>query len=169
MFWKHSSRAVRQQWRGSSRSLGQRLATSANRHNSPRTAAPPPCQLFHPPRALFHATRNLEIVKPVLLADIGEGIAAQHIPCSDNSTNLALLQALSSAKSSNGSSNPAPGWKNSPRYARSKATRRPSKSQAASRAWSRSYTMTQGRWPRWASPLSISTSRAMPRRKIWRP
>ncbi|KAM7190343.1 2-oxoacid dehydrogenases acyltransferase (catalytic domain) domain containing protein [Naviculisporaceae sp. PSN 640] len=74
MFLKHSSRAVRRPWHGGSRALGQPLAANAGIHRSPPAAVSPQCQLFHPPRALFHATRNLQVVKPVLLADIGEGI-----------------------------------------------------------------------------------------------
>ncbi|KAK4218729.1 2-oxoacid dehydrogenases acyltransferase-domain-containing protein [Rhypophila decipiens] len=74
MFLKHSSRALRRQWRGSSRTLGQQLSASAIILRPSPPAVAPQCQLFQTPRALFHATRNLQVIKPVLLADIGEGI-----------------------------------------------------------------------------------------------
>ncbi|KAK0656103.1 2-oxoacid dehydrogenases acyltransferase-domain-containing protein [Cercophora newfieldiana] len=61
MFWQQSSRAVRQQWRLCN-GLRQHVAKS-----SPSAFIP------HPARS-FHAARSLLAVKPVLLADIGEGI-----------------------------------------------------------------------------------------------
>jgi 2-oxoisovalerate dehydrogenase E2 component (dihydrolipoyl transacylase) len=61
MFWNHSSRAVRQQWR-LYRGLGRRAAAAPLSPLTPSMA-----------RA-FHASRPLLVVKPVLLADIGEGM-----------------------------------------------------------------------------------------------
>jgi 2-oxoisovalerate dehydrogenase E2 component (dihydrolipoyl transacylase) len=61
MFWNHSSRAVRQQWR-LYRGLGRRAAGAPLSPLTPSMA-----------RA-FHASRPLLAVKPVLLADIGEGM-----------------------------------------------------------------------------------------------
>ncbi|KAK3330374.1 2-oxoacid dehydrogenases acyltransferase-domain-containing protein [Apodospora peruviana] len=80
MFWQQSSRAVRQQWRiRGSRGLSGRLQIVAGENNThlPSHATPVlprSYQPFQSSKALFHATRNLEAVKPVLLADIGEGI-----------------------------------------------------------------------------------------------
>ncbi|KAK3693854.1 2-oxoacid dehydrogenases acyltransferase-domain-containing protein [Podospora appendiculata] len=81
MFWKHSSRAVRHQWRRSSSGGGLALSrrspllpspspSPSPRHQLPLTSSPSTLS----PRALFHSTRTLQVVKPVLLADIGEGI-----------------------------------------------------------------------------------------------
>ncbi|KAL2178540.1 2-oxoacid dehydrogenases acyltransferase-domain-containing protein [Thermothelomyces heterothallicus CBS 202.75] len=61
MFWSRSSRAVRQQWR-LCRGVARRVAGTSLSPLSPSMA-----------RA-FHASRPLLAVKPVLLADIGEGI-----------------------------------------------------------------------------------------------
>ncbi|KAK3362924.1 2-oxoacid dehydrogenases acyltransferase-domain-containing protein [Lasiosphaeria hispida] len=66
MFWHQTSRAVRQQWQVAG-ALGQRVAR----------ARAPPSALYYPYPSLaraFHAARSLLAVKPVLLADIGEGI-----------------------------------------------------------------------------------------------
>ncbi|KAK6954410.1 hypothetical protein Daesc_004377 [Daldinia eschscholtzii] len=57
MFLHRSSRAIRHQWR---------LCRSLNRNPEPQVRA----TLIRG----FHASRNLQVVKPVLLADIGEGI-----------------------------------------------------------------------------------------------
>ncbi|KAK4158148.1 2-oxoacid dehydrogenases acyltransferase-domain-containing protein [Chaetomidium leptoderma] len=62
MFWSHSSRAVRQQWRVY-RGLGRRAAGPSL-----------PLPLSPSMARAFHAARPLLAVKPVLLADIGEGI-----------------------------------------------------------------------------------------------
>ncbi|GAB1311276.1 2-oxoacid dehydrogenase acyltransferase [Madurella fahalii] len=66
MFWNQSSRAVRQQWR---------LYRGLYRHARGACLAP----LSAPAVRAFHATRDLRIVKPVLLADIGEGIVEVEI------------------------------------------------------------------------------------------
>lgn len=69
MLWSHGSRAVvRQQWR-LCRGLGPRAAGA--------TLSPlRPLRPLSPPLArTFHGTRSLLVVKPVLLADIGEGMA----------------------------------------------------------------------------------------------
>ncbi|KAK3335553.1 2-oxoacid dehydrogenases acyltransferase-domain-containing protein [Cercophora scortea] len=74
MFWKHSSRAVRHHWRRGGIALVRRplLPPSPSpRYHLPLSSSPSACC---PPRALFHSTRTLQVVKPVLLADIGEGI-----------------------------------------------------------------------------------------------
>ncbi|KAK1826158.1 2-oxoacid dehydrogenases acyltransferase-domain-containing protein [Podospora conica] len=60
MLFQQSSRAARLQWQLHGRRLGQRVATTPFLH-------------AHPARA-FHGSRSLLAVKPVLLADIGEGI-----------------------------------------------------------------------------------------------
>ncbi|KAL2259941.1 hypothetical protein VTK26DRAFT_6227 [Humicola hyalothermophila] len=63
MFWCRSSRVLRQQqWRLAARSLNRPV---------PRPTPSPFCP---PPARAFHASRPLLVVKPVLLADIGEGI-----------------------------------------------------------------------------------------------
>lgn len=58
MFLNRASRVIRRQWR-SARSLNGLPASYIRNTNIPL--------------ALFHASRNLQVVKPVLLADIGEG------------------------------------------------------------------------------------------------
>ncbi|KAK3934783.1 Lipoamide acyltransferase [Diplogelasinospora grovesii] len=66
MFLQRSSRAIRQQWRlynGLSRPLAAgSMPGSTDRSRPPANGRG------------FHATRRLQVVKPVLLADIGEGI-----------------------------------------------------------------------------------------------
>ncbi|KAK0730657.1 2-oxoacid dehydrogenases acyltransferase-domain-containing protein [Lasiosphaeris hirsuta] len=62
MLWHQTSRAVRQQWRVSG-ALSQRVAR-----------APSSALYYQSPARAFHAARSLMAVKPVLLADIGEGI-----------------------------------------------------------------------------------------------
>ncbi|KAK0633417.1 2-oxoacid dehydrogenases acyltransferase-domain-containing protein [Immersiella caudata] len=61
MFWQQSSRALRRQWRICN-GLRQSVAKARPSAFSP-----------HPARS-FHAARSLLAVKPVILADIGEGI-----------------------------------------------------------------------------------------------
>lgn len=56
----------------------------------------------YPARA-FHMTRNLQVIKPVLLADIGEGEKARKPNTRALLRSDRLSQALSSARSSNGS------------------------------------------------------------------
>ncbi|KAK1781142.1 2-oxoacid dehydrogenases acyltransferase-domain-containing protein [Copromyces sp. CBS 386.78] len=86
MFLRQSSRAVGRQelWRLSRRGLS-RLAPTATATTTPSTTSshtrPLPANsrssaLAQQPstRRQFHATRELQLVKPVLLADIGEGI-----------------------------------------------------------------------------------------------
>lgn len=58
MFLRHSTRALRRQW-----SLHQGISRAASAAASGQ----------YPARG-FHSTNNLQVVKPVLLADIGEGI-----------------------------------------------------------------------------------------------
>ncbi|KAK0628437.1 2-oxoacid dehydrogenases acyltransferase-domain-containing protein [Bombardia bombarda] len=85
MFSKESSRAVGRQWRIRTTSIvGGRLApatvtiprsqSTTTRPRPTRHQTQPRFHLQHTPRALFHSTRHLQVVKPVLLADIGEGI-----------------------------------------------------------------------------------------------
>ncbi|KAL2131247.1 hypothetical protein VTI74DRAFT_5373 [Chaetomium olivicolor] len=62
MFWSHGSRALRQQWQ-LYRGVSRRAAGSSLSPLSPTLA-----------RRAFHGSRALLAVKPVLLADIGEGI-----------------------------------------------------------------------------------------------
>ncbi|KAK3904719.1 Lipoamide acyltransferase [Staphylotrichum tortipilum] len=74
MFWSHSTRAVRQQWRvyrGLNRRIGAAPLSSVSRLPSSRSPRSP---LSPPTVRAFHASRPLLAVKPVLLADIGEGI-----------------------------------------------------------------------------------------------
>ncbi|KAK0672875.1 2-oxoacid dehydrogenases acyltransferase-domain-containing protein [Cercophora samala] len=71
MFLNQSSRVVRQQWRLSSRRLSSLSQQHRARGPTFRTPLSPP---FAPSTRLFHASRSLYAVKPVLLADIGEGI-----------------------------------------------------------------------------------------------
>ncbi|KAK4659823.1 hypothetical protein QC762_0012650 [Podospora pseudocomata] len=71
MFLNQSSRVVRQQWRFSSRRLSSLSQQHRARGPTLRTPLSPP---FAPPARLFHASRSFYAVKPVLLADIGEGI-----------------------------------------------------------------------------------------------
>ena len=59
MFLRHSTRALRRQW-----SLHQGISRAASAAASGQ----------YPARG-FHSTNNLQVVKPVLLADIGEGMA----------------------------------------------------------------------------------------------
>ncbi|KAL2017823.1 hypothetical protein VTK56DRAFT_1625 [Thermocarpiscus australiensis] len=61
MFWNQSARAARQHWR---------LYRGLSRQAAGATLSP---LLLRPTRA-FHGSRSLQVVKPVLLADIGEGI-----------------------------------------------------------------------------------------------
>jgi hypothetical protein len=69
MFWSHSSRAVRQQWH---------LCKAVRR----RAAGAPLSPLLASPMArAFHAARPLLAVKPVLLADIGEGRFNSPLQC----------------------------------------------------------------------------------------
>ncbi|KAH6626033.1 2-oxoacid dehydrogenases acyltransferase-domain-containing protein [Chaetomium sp. MPI-SDFR-AT-0129] len=71
MFWSHSSRAVRQQWqvyRGFARRAG-----AAGTSLSSLSSHPLPPSFALTARS-FHASRPLLAIKPVLLADIGEGI-----------------------------------------------------------------------------------------------
>ncbi|KAH6854458.1 2-oxoacid dehydrogenases acyltransferase-domain-containing protein [Chaetomium sp. MPI-CAGE-AT-0009] len=78
MFWSHSSRAARQQWRlyrgVTRRAISARAPpsllspTSSISPISPRSSLPPSIARG------FHASRPLLAIKPVLLADIGEGI-----------------------------------------------------------------------------------------------
>ncbi|KAK4201276.1 2-oxoacid dehydrogenases acyltransferase-domain-containing protein [Triangularia verruculosa] len=71
MFWNQSSRVVRQQWRLSTRRLSSLGQQHRARAPTFRTPLSPPFTL---PTRHFHASRSLLAVKPVLLADIGEGI-----------------------------------------------------------------------------------------------
>lgn len=74
MFWSHSTRAVRQQWRvyrGLNRRLGAAPLSSLSRLPVSRSPRSPLCPAKS--RA-FHSSRPLLAVKPVLLADIGEGM-----------------------------------------------------------------------------------------------
>ncbi|KAL1836863.1 hypothetical protein VTJ49DRAFT_4543 [Mycothermus thermophilus] len=64
MFWSHSYRAVRQQWRVC-KTLARRV---------PGASHYPLCPISPSMARAFHAARPLLAVKPVLLADIGEGI-----------------------------------------------------------------------------------------------
>ncbi|KAJ4418501.1 hypothetical protein N0V85_001410 [Neurospora sp. IMI 360204] len=82
MFLRQSSRAVGRQelWRFSRRGLS-RLAPTATSTITPSTTSSPTRPLpansrssAPSTRRAFHATRGLQVVKPVLLADIGEGI-----------------------------------------------------------------------------------------------
>ncbi|KAK0737623.1 2-oxoacid dehydrogenases acyltransferase-domain-containing protein [Apiosordaria backusii] len=71
MFLNQTSRVVRQQWRLSSRRLSSLSRPQRARGPTFRTPLSPP---FAPSTRLFHESRSLYAVKPVLLADIGEGI-----------------------------------------------------------------------------------------------
>lgn len=62
MLFQQSSRAARLQWQLHGRRLGQRVAASF-----------PFLHAHHGPARAFHGSRSLMAVKPVLLADIGEG------------------------------------------------------------------------------------------------
>ncbi|KAH6636666.1 2-oxoacid dehydrogenases acyltransferase-domain-containing protein [Chaetomium tenue] len=72
MFWSHSSRAVRQQWR-LYRGVTRR-ATSARASLYPTSPISRHSPLPPSIARAFHASRPLLAIKPVLLADIGEGI-----------------------------------------------------------------------------------------------
>ncbi|KAK3299033.1 2-oxoacid dehydrogenases acyltransferase-domain-containing protein [Chaetomium fimeti] len=78
MFSRNSSRAVRQQWR-LYRGLGgvTRPATTVRASRSPLSLTSPVSPHSSLPTSIsraFHASRPLLAIKPVLLADIGEGI-----------------------------------------------------------------------------------------------
>ena len=80
----------------------------------------------------FHSTRSIQAIKPVLLADIGEGIVI--LPLFVFFLNFGrgeiaqnTSQVLLSAKSYNGSWSRKPEWRSSRRYAKSRATKRRSR------------------------------------------
>lgn len=150
MFGLQSSLAVRAQWQVC-KGVGRAAAWGVSRRR------------YYPARA-FHASRTLQVVKPVLLADIGEGEYpliswAPYGLYIYITTALTRQQASSNARSYNGSSSPMRESKSSRHYARYRATRPRLRSRAASRVLSRSCTTRREKWPRLGSRSWTSTSK----------
>lgn len=141
MLLSRGSRALRTQWRTS------KAVSQAVMGNTTSTQATP---------RWFTESRRLCAVKPVPLADIGEGehplLRTTSLSPRAQSLTPHHPQASSSARSSSGSSSPAPVSRSSPPCARSRATRPPSRSPAVSPASSRSSTTRRATWPGSASP-----------------
>lgn len=139
MFLRRGSRALRRQWRtcqGIAR-MGDAQMRGA----------------YYVAARDFHSTKTMRAIKPVLLADIGEGMRPFSVV--RMSPAHVFSQALSSARSSSGLSSRKPESKSSHHYAKSRATKRPSRSQAGSPVLSRSYTTMPEKWPKSGSHLWI--------------
>lgn len=151
MLQKYSARALRRQWQlyhGVSR-VAVGTTSSFGRYTYPVRG--------------FHSTQRLRVVKPVLLADIGEGqkplyphvslLCVTYNQSIADTDPLIHTQASSNVKSYNGSLSPRPESKNSRHYAKSRVTRPLWRLPAASQASSKSCTMRPVIWPKWASRL----------------
>src|SRR6478735_6453400 len=138
MFLQRGSRVLQKQWH-----VARGMGSMAMGSRAPMMAKT---------QRWFSESRRLMAIKPVVLADIGEGKPVNaNYPMSSGLTNTS--QASLNVKSFNGSWNPVPASKSSLRYAKSKVIRRLWRLQAASQAWSRSCTTKPAKWPKSASPL----------------